>query len=292
MNTHTSASDIQKQQLANAQPVHACPLADILGLDDYDMDTLRRRLKLPDCEAPSGRGIRATVFPAELIYEAIQQGYLEGERVAIDAIDLEAKTQTRRKNDKARIARYADAMRGGEKFRPVVLIELASGKRVIADGWHRVLAAIEAGIIEITAVIIRGSEELARAISGAFNSRHGLNYSASEEKNRAVAAIEKHKVALLAGKISCRAIARIEGLTHTAINKYKPLVLGGPTLPAVGNASRSPRNKKECTVRIPPESRQALIEIFKAVHASESIELPAGTRAQIPTLLRLLGVKL
>ena len=92
-------------------------------------------------------------------------------------------TQSRAGINEDTVAEYAESMRDGAKF-PAVTVFYDGDGYWLGDGFHRVLAAIEAGV-EIAADIRQGTRRDAVLYSAGANAKHGLQRTA-EDKRRAV----------------------------------------------------------------------------------------------------------
>lgn len=104
----------------------------------------------------------------------------------IKHIRLDGGTQTRSATNQTAVEDYAEAMKAGDAFPPVVVFH--DGKaHWLADGFHRVQGAILAGEEEISADIRPGTQRDARLFAVGANQTHGLRRS-NEDKRRAVLA--------------------------------------------------------------------------------------------------------
>jgi hypothetical protein len=109
--------------------------------------------------------------------------------VPLDTIPTDEASQARVKICPAVVRDYARAMiqqvrEGGLRFPPVVLF--SDGQRyTLADGFHRVLAARQAGLVEFPAEVRSGNERDALLYSISANANHGLPRS-NADKRRAV----------------------------------------------------------------------------------------------------------
>jgi hypothetical protein len=110
--------------------------------------------------------------------------------IPLEAIPTDGAAQVRLKIRPAVVRAYAQAMRqqvkeAGLRFPPIVLF--SDGPRyTLADGFHRVLAARQAGLTEFPALVRAGNERDALLSSLSANAGHGLPRS-NADKRRAVA---------------------------------------------------------------------------------------------------------
>jgi hypothetical protein len=111
------------------------------------------------------------------------------QHISLEAIPTQEASQVRLKIHPAVVRAYAQAMRqqvseGGLRFPAIVLF--SDGQRyTLADGFHRVLAAREAGLTEFPAEVRSGNERDALLYSLAANAGHGLPRS-NADKRKAV----------------------------------------------------------------------------------------------------------
>jgi hypothetical protein len=152
--------------------------------------------------------------------------------IKISTIRLDGGTQIRAAKDYSTIKEYAAAMEGGAIFPPLVVFQ--DGPECwLADGFHRVEAAMLAGREEINAEVHAGTLREAQLFSVAANQTHGLRRT-NADKRRAVAF-------LLADPEWCqwsnREIARqcgvSPGLVDGMRSKVVPII-GTPWLPEPG----------------------------------------------------------
>ncbi len=94
-------------------------------------------------------------------------------KIPISKIKLDAGTQVRCKVNQSVVNKYAERMTDGEVFKPVDLFFDGSLYHV-ADGWHRIHAAIQNDFKDIEATVHNGTREDALWFALAANRTHGL----------------------------------------------------------------------------------------------------------------------
>jgi hypothetical protein len=104
--------------------------------------------------------------------------------LVVSSIRANAGTQTRAAISEATVAEYAEAMIHGDKFPPVIVFQSEEGL-ILADGFHRVRSAKQAGFDTITAEIRQGTRLDALRYSLSANHTHGLRRT-NEDKRHAV----------------------------------------------------------------------------------------------------------
>ena len=107
-------------------------------------------------------------------------------KTLITGIVVDPSVQVRACTDPGTVAEYADAYLAGEVFPPVIVFLDPDGKRYwLADGFHRVEAAIAAGLAEVDAEVRHGGKRHAMLYAAGANAQHGLPRK-PEDKRRAV----------------------------------------------------------------------------------------------------------
>jgi len=137
-------------------------------------------------------------------------------RLQINSICTDGGAQLRAADSKATVADYADAIREGAAFPPIVVF-FDGHKYWLADGFHRLDAHREAGQQEIEADVRTGSKRDAILFAAGANAEHGLRRT-TEDKRRAV-------LALLRDPEWCqwsdRDIAAKVKVDHKTVAKYR-----------------------------------------------------------------------
>lgn len=133
------------------------------------------------------------------------------------------------------VAEYAEAMLAGDEFPPVIVFHDGTDYW-LADGFHRALAGIVAGIEEIRADIRMGTLRDAVLFSAGANATHGARRT-NEDKRHAV------KLLLLDpewSQWSDREIARKCRVHHDLVGQMRKTVSGGNR--QIGGARKVTRN--------------------------------------------------
>lgn len=128
--------------------------------------------------------------------------------------------QTRVALDERTVADYADAMREGAEFPPVMVFE-ESGIMWLADGFHRVEAAIRAGHKYIEATVTSGEFVDALKYALKCNTKHGKRVT-NDDKQNAMRIAWENREALFGGEPSANLFAETCGVSRpTAISFVK-----------------------------------------------------------------------
>ena len=104
--------------------------------------------------------------------------------IPIDAIRRNGGTQVRAQTDWLIVDDYAQAMKDGATFPPIV-VYFDGSEYWLSDGFHRVEAAERAGLTEIAADVRRGTQRDAILNACSANAAHGLRRT-NADKRRAV----------------------------------------------------------------------------------------------------------
>ena len=129
------------------------------------------------------RAASGTAQAAASRINAVQGGDIAGGdrskstvEIPLAQIEIGAGTQARTRIDNALAEEYAEAMRDGEFFPPVIVF--SDGKNsYLADGFHRVEAARRCGFLEIDAIVEQGTARDALWYALGANKAHGMRMS-------------------------------------------------------------------------------------------------------------------
>lgn len=153
----------------------------------------------------------------------------------VAAIELDASIQCRADIDIATVNEYAEAMRDGAEFPPVVLFGTES-KCWIGDGWHRVMAAKSIGREDIAANLQPGGRMDALKAALSANAVHGRRRTNADKRCAVAIALREF------GKMSDRTIAEMCAVSHTLVENMRRALS-----PSIGN---------ECQSRTTSDGRQ------------------------------------
>ena len=104
----------------------------------------------------------------------------------IKQIKTDGGTQSRKKIDTKKVTEYAELMKEGITFRPIVVF--FDGETYwLADGFHRVSAYKSNGELEVTAIVNEGGQREAFIYAiGANNDGRGLSMTMEENRNNII----------------------------------------------------------------------------------------------------------
>ena len=134
----------------------------------------------------------------------------------ISDIVIDTSLQTRSGRNQSVVQEYAAAMSTGDEFPPVVLFD-DGRQKYLADGFHRMAAALSIGRDRIDATVHQGSKQDALLFSLKANSKHGLQRTNDDKR---------HSVRLLLDDFeyadkSDREIAELCAVSHTFVSKIR-----------------------------------------------------------------------
>lgn len=110
--------------------------------------------------------------------------------LAIDAIDLDQGTQMRPDLNETRELEFAALMADGVVFDPPEVYEISPDHYVLTDGFHRVAAAMRAGIEEIACIIKKGTLDDAMRAAARANAKGTLPRCPKTIRNAILTIIE------------------------------------------------------------------------------------------------------
>lgn len=167
-------------------------------------------------------------------------------RINLDQIDIYAGTQTRVETNDEAVSGYAEAMKQGAEFPPILLF-FDGSRHYLADGFHRFLAAKRIEERDIPAEVREGSRTDALVEALGANATNGLYRTNADKRHAAEIALEEwpgHSNAYLADvcKVSIELVRRVRksmGLD----NPEKVIGKDGKSYPA--GIERTPRHGGE-----------------------------------------------
>jgi hypothetical protein len=134
----------------------------------------------------------------------------------LTSITIDETIQQRFGLKEATVAEYAERMKDGDSFEPVVVFA-AGETNILADGFHRVAAAKRAKLIEIACVVREGDRRAALLYSAGANREHGL-YRTNSDKRKAVLTLLQDKEW---SGWSDRQIAKHVGVSQPFVSKLR-----------------------------------------------------------------------
>ena len=132
--------------------------------------------------------------------------------LSIDAIELADSAQPRQFIDMDTVADYAEALRAGDVFPPVVVF----GKH-LGDGFHRYFAHQSSSLKKIRADVREGGRREAILYSCGANAKHGLRRSNADKRRAVLKLLEDPEWKVW----SDRRVARAAAVSHTLVRDLR-----------------------------------------------------------------------
>lgn len=171
---------------------------------------------------------------------------MKTQQVNIEAIELDTTIQCRASLDMHTINDYAERMRAGDEFPPVVLF-VERGRFWIGDGWHRIMAAQSVDLAEIAAEARTGGRAEALKFALGANGTNGLRRSNADKRRAVEIALKEFS------KLSSNAIAELCGVSDFLVNSVRPeQLLDSRSSTRVGKDGKArPARRKQSTATAP-----------------------------------------
>ncbi len=188
-------------------------------------------------------------------------------------IRIDGGTQARERIDTATVSEYAEALRDGVEFPPVVVF-FDGVDTWLADGFHRYHAHRQNGATHIEANIEAGTLDDAKLYAASANSDHGLRRT-NEDKRRAVRMVLDAKP-----DWSDSHIAKHAGVSHTLVGQIRKSILQSlqDSSPTTRTVERNGTTYQQDTSRIgknkpeEPEEPDEPEEAHELVEARDTIQ--------------------
>lgn len=139
-------------------------------------------------------------------------------KLKIDSIQTEAGTQTRVKINEDAVTEYAEAMENGAEFPPVTVFHDGTDYWM-ADGFHRIMAAVRNGFIDIEADIKKGTRQDALVYALGANVTNGLRRTNADKCHCVQIALKEFP------DWSDRRVAEACGVSQPFVSKLRPQVI-------------------------------------------------------------------
>ena len=139
-------------------------------------------------------------------------------KLAIDQIEATAGTQVRVKIDEKVVNEYAEAIKDGAMFPPLVVFAPKNSQRyILADGFHRLRAAIKVDRKTVGVKIKEGGVHEALHYALGANAEHGLRRSNDDKRNAVMLAFKDPNY----DDWSLRQIADLCRVSHILVKNMK-----------------------------------------------------------------------
>lgn len=192
-------------------------------------------------------------------------------QLKISLINLDGGTQTRSGLDQETISSYSAEMSNGIVF-PDIVVFYDGSKYWIADGFHRIKAAMQADIETINAEIKQGTRRDAILYSAGANNAHGLRRTNADKRRAVQMLLEDDEWS----KWPDMEIARRCGVSHTFVQNMRPVSCNGCKIKTV---ERNGTTYKQNTSNIGRRSAEDIKSKKGGTHENISV-FPTGQPAE------------
>jgi hypothetical protein len=188
-------------------------------------------------------------------------GAVAFERISVDNIEATAATQMRKRLDRGVIDQYTEDLKNGDPFPPVhVYREENSERNILADGFHRHRAFVNAERSEIGCWIYEGGMHEALIHALGSNHGHGFRRTNADKRHAVEMALKDPEIS----KLKQKEIADICRVTDRAVRKIRNEILAKDSSNGNdrnGSASEKPKvEKAKGNVRDTGEVSQKQVE--------------------------------
>jgi hypothetical protein len=167
-------------------------------------------------------------------------GAIAFERIAVDAIEATAATQVRVRLDRGIIDQYTEDVQNGDNFPPVhIYREENSERNVLADGFHRHRAFVNAERSEIGCWIYPGGMKEALVHALGSNHGHGFRRTNADKRHAVEMAVKDPEIS----QMQQQEIADICRVTRQTVRRIQNELLAKDS--SNGNDGTKSHDKKE-----------------------------------------------
>lgn len=164
----------------------------------------------------------------------------KSQSIKLADIVTDAGTQVRAALDAGTVDDYAQAFEDGAKFPPVEIFH-DGNRHILADGFHRVMAAKRFGLIDILANVQKGAKADALKFALSVNAQHGLKRTNADKRKAVELALVEWP------KLSNREIEKICAVSDSLVAEVRAAQLpdsgSSKRVGADGKARSMPKKK-------------------------------------------------
>lgn len=204
---------------------------------------------------------------------------MKTQALSADVLVIDADTQSRVAISDSTVEDYAEiiADADGWPFEPLDVYHDGS-RHMVADGFHRTLAALQAGRASIPCRVHKGTARDARIFAMTANDKHGLRMTRAD-KRACVEWLLDH-----GGKMTQAEIAKTAGVTKRTVERIvaERRVDATPTLPTMSvsdPSSPGPQKSPASPAQVTAQARQAAAELTDTAAAGD-LSSPAAEGSQ------------
>jgi hypothetical protein len=183
-------------------------------------------------------------------------------------------TQIRARIDSDIVSQYSEDMREDAKAFPPVVVFRKGSQYILADGFHRVMAAGCCGFKTIKADVRKGTKSDALRYALGANAAHGLRRTNADKRRSVELALAEWP------RLSDRKIAEVCAVSHQAVTNWRgelSTVDSSPPLPRIGRDGKE-RNLPQPREQVPSHEPD---DPPPAAEPAEVAYLPPGNEPDI-----------
>ena len=188
--------------------------------------------------------------------------------VQLSQVAIDGGTQPRCEIDESLVTEYAEAMRDGAQFPPIVVFH-DGVKFWLADGFHRTHAARKAGLEVLDADVRDGTRRDAILFSVGANAAHGSRRTNADKRKAVMTLLEDEEWS----QWSDREIARQCAVHHTFVGKMRGSLV-------TNTSDDTP--PRTYTTKHGTTAKMNTANIGKRADPDDRVEVPAPPAAESP----------
>ena len=182
---------------------------------------------------------------------------MQSKIMSIDAIEATQATQVRKKIHKDIVDLYQQDIEDGQPMPAVIVFaEDGSDRHILADGFHRLLAYVNADIAEIEVEVHEGGMHEALMFALSANLAHGLRRNNADKINAVEIALKDPEIS----QYTQQEIADICGVNISTVRRVEQKQGAGRSSNSAKHHSKPEKNKPENNRPTMPEPTQEDIE--------------------------------
>lgn len=141
-------------------------------------------------------------------------------KIKLKKISIDGGTQPREDINEEIVSEYAEAMKEGDTFPPIVVFN-DGAKYWLADGFHRYHASNKIGYLDIEAEVKQGTKRDAVLYSVSANSKHGLRRTNADKRKAVLTLLNDEEWSEWSNSEIARKCSVSEGLVRKMVSELE-----------------------------------------------------------------------